>query len=302
MRSIFAAFALCFFLMLLGPTPNNAAEKEDASPKKPDSHFMIVSSAKKPTSEEIARYLEQTWQTFHDVFDVDPAAVKVTINVTPGSGAPSSPSGQERLAGTPQRQMPWSIKEGEALSSQRFSDLSHEITHIYFIDYMEDKGRMHQDHAWLHEAVSCHSEQDSSRKIREQWARDHINDRIPFEQFFTMKNPVKESPLVVLTVKLTEKLNRGEITATEMTQQIASMVAAQSAEQSQERIRHLTYYAQSLSIFEFLLKTEGKEFIRAMSQRLKRGQSMAEIIRGLKAYPQGIPQFEQAWTAWVQAG
>jgi len=288
--------------MLLSPTPNGAAENEYASPKKPDSHFTIVSNAKKPTSDEIQRYLEQTWQTFHDVFDVDPAAVKVTINVTPGSGAPSSPSGQERLAGTPQRQMPWSIKEGEALSSQRFSDLSHEITHIYFIDYIEDKGRMHQDHAWLHEAVSCHSEQDSSRKIREQWARDHINDRIPFEQFFTMKNPVKESPLVVLTVKLTEKLNRGEITATEMTQQIASMVAAQSAEQSQERIRHLTYYAQSLSVFEFLLKTEGKEFIRTMSQQLKNGKSMVEIIRGLKSYPQGIPQFEGAWVTWVQAG
>ena len=28
---------------------------------------------------------------------------------------------------------------------------------------------------------------------------------------------------------------------------------------------------------------------------------MAEIIRGLKAYPKGIPQFEQAWVAWVQS-
>src|SRR5215467_13591244 len=95
-RSIFAAFALCFSFMLLSPTPNGAAENEYASPKKPDSHFTIVSNAKKPTSDEIQRYLEQTWQTFHDVFDVEPAAVNVIISVTSGAGAPSPPIGPRK--------------------------------------------------------------------------------------------------------------------------------------------------------------------------------------------------------------
>jgi hypothetical protein len=123
-------------------------------------------------------------------------------------------------------QMAWAIKEGEALSSQSFSDLSHEITHIYFIDYMEDKGGMHQGHAWLHEAVSCYSERDPYRKNREQWARDHISDRIPFEQLFTMKNPQKENPLVELTVKLHEQLARGEIKVDDLNRQISEFATS----------------------------------------------------------------------------
>src|SRR5437899_1029384 len=122
MKSAFAAFVCCLALALLSPTANGATE-QDASQKQ---HFTIVSSAKEPTPDEIARYLEQTWQTFHDVFGVDPTAVNVVIGVTSGSGAPSSQSGQGRPAGVPQRQMQWSINEGETLSSQRFSDLSHE--------------------------------------------------------------------------------------------------------------------------------------------------------------------------------
>jgi len=287
--------------MLLSLMAFGATEKEDEGVKKQTSHFSIVSSAKKPTPDEIARYLDQAWQTFHDVFGVDPATVNVVISLTSGSGAPSSQSDQERPAGAPQHQMAWAITEGEALSSQSFSDLSHEITHIYFIDYMEDKGGMHQGHAWLHEAVACYSERDPYRKNREQWARDHISDRIPFEQLFTMKNPQKENPLVELTVKLHEKLARGEIKVDDLNRQISEFATSHGAELAQAGIRNMTYYSESLSIFEFLLKTEGKEFIRTMCQQLKKGKSMAEIIRGLKAYPKGIPQFEQAWVAWVQA-
>jgi hypothetical protein len=300
MKPVFAAFAFCFSLMLLSPIANGATEKEDAGVKNPKSHFVIVSSAKKPSPDEIAVYLEQAWQTFHDVFGVDPATVRVVISLTSGSGAPSS-SDQDRPAGSPQHQMAWAIKEGETLSSQTFSDLSHEITHIYFIDYMEDKGGMHQGHAWLHEAVACYSERDPYRKNREQWARDHMNDRIPFEQLFTMKNPQKENPLVELTVKLHEKLARGEIKVEELNRQISEFATAHGAELGQAGIRNMTYYSESLSIFEFLLKTEGKEFIRAMCQALKKGKSMDEIIRGLKAYPKGLPQLEQAWMAWVQS-
>jgi hypothetical protein len=301
MRPVCVTFASCLSLMLISPIAHGQTQKEDEGVRNPQSHFLVESSAKHPTPAELAGYLEQTWQTFNDVFGVQPATVKVVGSVTSGSGAPSSQSDQERPAGSPEHQIAWAIKEGEALSSQTFSDLSHEITHIYFIDYMEDKGGMHQAHAWLHEAVACYSERDPYRKNREQWAREHVKDRIPFEQLFTMKNPQKMNPLVELTVKLHGKLARGEIKVDEVNRQISEFATAHSAELSQAGIRNMTYYSQSLSIFEFLLKTEGKEFIRAMCQALKEGKSMAEIIRGVKAYPKGLPQFEEAWVAWVQS-
>jgi hypothetical protein len=287
------------FLILSSTAADGAAEKEEGV-KNQKGHFIIESSAKSPTPNEIAAYLEQTWQTFHDVFGVNPAKVRVSISLTSGGGAPSQ-SDQEKSAGAPPHQIAWAIKEGESLSSQGFSDLAHEITHIYFIDYMDDKGGMHQANAWLHEAVACYSERDPYRKNREQWARDHIKDRIPFDRFFTMKNPQKENPFVELTVKLHEKLSRGEITVDEVNRQISDYATSHGAELARAGLRTMTYYSQSLTVFEFLLQTEGKEFIRAMCQALKTGKSMAEIIGGLKKYPKGLSQFEAAWVAWAQS-
>jgi hypothetical protein len=300
MRSVFMPLAFCLSLMLIGSAVDGATKKENRGVENPKSHFVIVSGARHPTPIEIAGYLEKAWETFHDVFGVDPAPVKVVISLTSGSGAPSSQADQERPGGQPAHQIAWAIKEGEPLSSQTYSDLSHEITHIYFIDYMEDKGGMHQAHAWLHEAVACYSERDPYRKNRERWAVEHISDRIPFEQLFTMKNPQKLNPMVELTVKLQQKLVKGEITAEELNRQVSEFATAHAGELSRTGIRNMTYYSESLSIFEFLLKTEGKEFIRAMCQALRKGKSMDEIIRGLKAYPKGIPQLEEAWVAWVQ--
>src|SRR5215475_1645012 len=289
----------CLALALL------SAATDDNTPKgtqnMPKGHFVVVSSAKKPAPGEIAAYLEPAWQTFHDVFGVDPAAVKVVVSVTSGAGAPPSQADPDRSGGAPAHEIAWAIKEGEALSSQTFSDLAHEITHIYFIDYMEDQGGLHQAHAWLHEAVACYAERDPFRRNREQWAREHLSDRIPLAQLFTMTNPQKTNPLVELTVKLQEKLARGEINVEDMNRQISDFATTHATELSQVGIRNMTYYSESLSLFEFLLETQGKEFIRTMCQALKAGKSMDDVIRSSKTYPGGIPQLEQAWVAWVQA-
>jgi len=268
--------------------------------KRPNGHFIIQSNARRPTPDEIADYLEQTWQTFRDLFGVEPPPVKVVISLTSGGGAVSAQADQERAAGLSEHLMPWAIKEGEGITHQTFSDLSHEITHIYFIGYMEDKGGLHQAHAWLHEAVACHSERDPYRKNREQWARDHLNDRIPLKQLFAMKNPQKYNPLVELTVELHQKLARGEIKVEALNRQISEFATTHAGELSQAGIKNMTYYSESLSVFEFLLMTEGKAFIRRMCQSLKKGKTMDQIIRTLKTYPKGIAQLEDAWAAHTQ--
>src|SRR5689334_6777337 len=111
MRRFFAAFAYFLSLMLLSRMAIGATEKEGEGVKNLAAHFVVESSAKKPSPDEIADYLEQAWQTFHDVFGVNPAPVKVVISLTSGSGAPSSQSDQERPAGSPEHQMAWAIKE-----------------------------------------------------------------------------------------------------------------------------------------------------------------------------------------------
>src|SRR5262249_52146436 len=149
---------LCLALPLL------SAATDDNTPKgtqnMPKGHFVVVSSARKPAPGEIAAYLEPAWQTSPDVFGAAPAAVRVGVSVTAGTGAPPSQADPDRSGQAPTHEIAWAMKEGEPLSSQTFSDLAHEITHIYFIDYMEDRGSLHQAHAWLHEAVACYAHPD----------------------------------------------------------------------------------------------------------------------------------------------
>ncbi|TMB46781.1 MAG: hypothetical protein E6J55_01380 [Deltaproteobacteria bacterium] len=338
---------VCLVAALLQPVAGDGmcADMTTEHPSGRTDHFRVVSNAKKPSPEEIATDLEATWRTFRDLFGVEPAAVEVVITVTSGGGGSSADAGTESPAGGPAHRIAWTIAEGEPLDSQRFSDLSHEIAHIYFLEYMH-AGGLHQAHAWLHEAVACHHEKEpsrrhrlqwmrdhlqeriplatlftmknpvkqsplveltvqlheklASRRHRLQWMRDHLQERIPLATLFTMKNPVKQSPLVELTVQLHEKLARGEITVDELNRQISAYASSHAEELSRNGIRNMTYYAESLSLFEFLLETEGKTFIREMCQALRRGTSMDEIVRRRKAYPNGLSQLEDAWVAWVR--
>ena len=292
---------VCLVAALLQPVAGDGmcADMTTEHPSGRTDHFRVVSNAKKPSPEEIATDLEATWRTFRDLFGVEPAAVEVVITVTSGGGGSSADAGTESPAGGPAHRIAWTIAEGEPLDSQRFSDLSHEIAHIYFLEYMH-AGGLHQAHAWLHEAVACHHEKEPSRRHRLQWMRDHLQERIPLATLFTMKNPVKQSPMVELTVQLHEKLARGEITVDELNRQISAYASSHAEELSRNGIRNMTYYAESLSLFEFLLETEGKTFIREMCQALRRGTSMDEIVRRRKAYPNGLSQLEDAWVAWVR--
>ena len=291
---------VCLFAVLLRLMAGvgTCADMTTEHPSGKSDHFRVVSTAKNPSPEAIASDLEKTWQTFKDLFGVEPPPVEVVISVTAGGGS-SADAGTEAPGGGPAHRIAWTIAEGEALDGQRFSDLSHEIAHIYFLEYTHESG-LHQANAWLHEAVACHHEKEPSRRHRAQWMRDHLQERIPLATLFTMRNPVKQSPLVELTVQLHEKLARGEITVDELNRQISAYASSHAEELSRGGIRNMTYYAESVSLLEFLLETEGKTFIRDMCQALERGTSMDAIVRQRKAYPNGAPQLEEAWAEWVR--
>jgi hypothetical protein len=263
------------------------------------SHFVVSSTAKSPTPAEIAAHLERTWQTFSDLFGVEPAPVRVVVSVT--SGGAQATARADQGSAPSGRTMAWSVAEGEDLESQGFSDLSHEIAHIYFLDLMGNPQGHHQPHAWLHEAVACYHESPSFVAAREKWIRERLAERIPLAQLFEMKNPVKENPLVELTVDLHGKLARGEISVVEMNSQISAWASSHARELMEAGIRNMTYYAESLSVLQFLLAREGKPFVRAMSQRLREGARMEEILGDLPQHPGGVASVEGEWVRWVEA-
>jgi hypothetical protein len=261
-------------------------------------HFTVVSSAKAPSPSEIAAHLEGTWQRFHELFDVDPPTVRVVLSTS--SGGAQTVSHADQGGGSGAAVIAWTIREGEDLAGQGFSDLSHEIAHIYFLDLMGNPGGLHQTHAWLHEAVACHHESPALAADRERWIRERIEERIPLGELFEMKNPVKLSPLVELTVQLHEQLARGEIDAAQMNQQIHRYASEHSGDLARAGIRNMTYYAQSLSLLRFLLERAGRPFVKTMVARLRDGESMPQILAASEAFPQGLGSLEEGWVAWAR--
>jgi hypothetical protein len=262
-------------------------------------HFTVVSNAESPSPSEIAAQLEATWQRFHDLFGVDPPHVRVVLSTSSGGAQAVSRADQGGSGGAV---IAWTIREGEDLAGQGFSDLSHEIAHIYLLELMGNPGGLHQSHAWLHEAVACHHESPSFAAERGRWIRERVAERIPLGELFEMKNPVKQSPLVELTVQLHGQLARGEIDAAEMNQRIHRYASEHSGDLVEAGKRNMTYYAESLSVFRFLLERQGRTWVQTMVRRLRDGDEMAEILSGTPALASGTAALEEAWVAWLAGG
>ena len=259
-------------------------------------HFELNSNARSPSPAEIGAHLEATWRRFRELFGVEPAPVRVMLRaLASGEGAARADQG-----GTASRLMAWTVKEGEDLEGQGFSDLSHEIAHLYFLEVMGSPEGLHQPHAWLHEAVACWHESPRFREGREGWIRERMHERIPLGQLFEMRNPVKEQPLVDLTVQLHGRLARGEIDVVEMNQQIAAWASSHARELVDAGVRNMTWYAQSLSVLEFLLEREGVDCVRQLAAELRDGARMEELLARRPHYPGGLRSFEEQWASWVE--
>jgi hypothetical protein len=262
----------------------------------PTPHFELSCNTRSPSEAEIGAHLEATWQRFRGLFGVEPARVRVVLR-TLGSG--ESPARADQ-GGTASRVMAWTVTEGEDLAGQGFSDLSHEIAHLYLLDLMGSPQGLHQPHAWLHEAVACWHESPRFREGRRQWLRDRLHERFPLARLFEMQNPVKEQPLVELTVRLHGQLARGEIEVVEMNRQISAWASSHAQELLDAGVRNMTWYAQSLSVLEFLLEREGTDAVRRMAAGLREGGRMEELLPLLWAQPGGLPSFAERWVEWVE--
>lgn len=294
----FAVISLALFGQESGAAPVSPSVEADVSTP----HFAVSSSARSPSPAEIAAHLEKTWQTFRDLFQVEPRPVRVVLSVVAAGAPGAARADQGGQGGAPaSHTIAWTVTEGEALQGQGFSDLSHEIAHLYFLDLMGNPQGLHQTHAWLHEAVACYHESPDFVANREKWIRERLGERIALAGLFEMRNPVKESPLVELTVQLHEKLARGEISVADMNHQISSWASSHTQDLMQAGIRNMTYYAESLSVFQFLVERAGRPFVRSMAERLRDGAGMGEVLEDdLRRYPQGISSLEEEWVRWVE--
>jgi hypothetical protein len=265
-------------------------------------HFNIETNVQSPSPSEIELFLEKTWDKFQDLFGVQPPTVKVVFQSGGGSASAGSrvDQGERVVPEGAQPIMAWGVFEGEVLTSQGFNDLSHEIAHIYFLQLMGNPQGLHQPHAWLHEAVACFHEGKTFIENRNHWMREHLGEYIPLRELFTMKNPVKTNPMVELTVRLHEKLAKGEINVIDLNRQISEYATQHSQELAQPGKTNMTFYSESLSVFSFLLEKEGRDFVRSMVQDLRTGKEMGDVIQRADHFKGGVETLEKEWVRWVK--
>lgn len=267
-------------------------------------HFEVQSNAGSPSPAEIAAHLERAWARFRDLFGLDPAPVRVVLRTRAAGEAAAQPD-QEATAraaagGTNAHVIAWTLAEGEDLEGQGMSDLAHEIAHLWFLDLMGRPEGLHQPHAWLHEAVACWHETASFREARERWIRERSHERFPLAELFAMRNPVKEQPLVDLTVQLHGKLARGEIDVGEMNRRISEWASQHAHEIVTAGVRNMTWYAQSLSVFEYLVGALGVSGARELARELRAGAHMPHFL--VQHFgPRGLAAFEERWVSWLHA-
>jgi hypothetical protein len=114
-----------------------------------------------------------------------------------------------------------------------------------------------------------------------------------------MRNPVKEQPLVDLTVELHGRLARCAIDVVEMNRQINAWASSQSEQLLAAGVRNnMTWYAQSLSVLEFLLEREGRAFVRQLAEQLREGARMEDLGRSGPKGPAGSTPSRGSGPTW----
>ncbi len=189
--------------------------------------------------------------------------------------------------------------------------LSHEAGHTFFEAWVDEKiGRAAEiDHpsqggpptgeisyghpavpAWFNEAVATLLESPQLQKSRYDFLAHHMQDAIPLPNLFTMKHPVVTDRQEALKQAQAAAVNNGG----------TSVVVMQTDNDSTSQ-RETLFYAESLSIAQFMAAEEGPIFIGRVAEGLAKGRTMQEILHDAKNLPADSDQLAKTWRQWLAA-
>lgn len=199
-----------------------------------------------------------------------------------------------------------SVASSSADSALRRSEarpLSHEAGHLFLIAYVNAKLRVasepkkpgagHYGHEripdWFDEAVATLCEFPALQKTRQEAMVRLVEKRIPFAELFTMEHPVAQALKDVIGTAR-EQRKSGEV-------RMEIITGGENLLPNPDRA--IVFYAESLTLAQFLADKEGPAFIGQIAAGLLRGETMTQILRGPKSLPSDLQELEKAWVKWV---
>lgn len=186
-------------------------------------------------------------------------------------------------------------------SRRAVKPLSHEACHKYVAALA---GRAPARHAprgtyghaglpdWADEMAATLCEAPAERELRREYLRANLDNRIPLGQLATMEHPV--------SVAMQTHTGRPARPAGGVPFQVVR------GEELRELLRHTDaglFYAQSLSLGEFLYARGGAAGVRTLVERLAKGDSLAQALASARRRAPALPAtpaaLEAGWLDWL---
>jgi hypothetical protein len=139
---------------------------------------------------------------------------------------------------------------------------------------------------WADEAAATISESKSQQSERRKYIADNFGLLIPFSRFFAAEHPA---------VPGLREMAKAQVASGERTEGPRSVRVRSSV----DGIDGAMFYAQSLSVAEFLLEREGAPFMGQLFETLMRGGSVEDALKSAKRLPQTIDALNAEWLKWV---
>jgi hypothetical protein len=203
---------------------------------------------------------------------------------------------------------------GRASSSFVARVLSHEAAHIFFEAWLDRKlGRQALEDkppsdeieyghpavpAWLNEAVATLAEPKELQERRYTFLIRHLKGAMPLTELFTMKHPVSVNRQEDLkqAVETAQKQGGGSISVIDVPN---GAVFVMDVPNGAVLDKETFFYAESLTVAQFLAEREGPTFIHKIAEGLAHGLTMQEVLHSAKHVPANIDQLNAAWREWL---
>jgi len=182
--------------------------------------------------------------------------------------------------------------------------LSHEAGHVFFVAYVNAKlgptspargeRAAHYGHElipdWFDEAVATLCEFPALQQSRRETMRKMLEKRIPLGELFVMEHPVASSLRDLVRQSREQQAPAGT--------KVQVVTGGENLLSDPERA--IVFYAESLTLAQFLAEKEGAGFIQQIAAALMKGKPMAEALRGAKFVPSDLGELEKTWVEWVK--
>lgn len=164
------------------------------------------------------------------------------------------------------------------------SIIAHEAMHQLVSDGLRIDGLSKFLPAWFSEGIASLVEFPDEREQSRKRMRKDLKTRIELPRLFTMLHPASSGTIISSETPGSETFNR----------ELPVVIETDIPEGE-------NLYEQSMTLLEFLAKTEGERFVGRIGESLAQGESMNNILKTARKSSGDLSSLDAAWVKWLRS-